>query len=137
MLLPAAVIIFPISYIVGDVLTEVYGYRRARRVIWLGFLCARQDENRHPRALVVDAHDWLNAGGTRDGLSGLRHPGVCRNHSIRRVNYHHLVTQWLVNSVLEASVTPLTYGVVNILKQRDGLDVNDCETRFTPLLVEE
>jgi queuosine precursor transporter len=38
-LLPAAIIIFPISYIVGDVLTEVYGYRQARRVIWLGFLC--------------------------------------------------------------------------------------------------
>lgn len=35
----AAIIIFPISYIVGDVLTEVYGYDRARRVIWLGFLC--------------------------------------------------------------------------------------------------
>ena len=39
LILPAAVIIFPISYIVGDVLTEVYGYRRARQVIWLGFLC--------------------------------------------------------------------------------------------------
>ena len=38
-ILPAAVIIFPVSYIVGDVLTEVYGYRDARRVIWLGFLC--------------------------------------------------------------------------------------------------
>jgi uncharacterized integral membrane protein (TIGR00697 family) len=37
--LPAGVVIFPVSYIVGDVLTEVYGYRRARRVIWLGFLC--------------------------------------------------------------------------------------------------
>lgn len=37
--LPAAVIIFPISYIFGDVLTEVYGYRQARRVIWLGFFC--------------------------------------------------------------------------------------------------
>jgi uncharacterized integral membrane protein (TIGR00697 family) len=37
--LPAAIIIFPISYIIGDVLTEVYGYRRARRVIWLGFFC--------------------------------------------------------------------------------------------------
>ena len=34
---PAAVIIFPVSYILGDVLTEVYGYREARRVIWLGF----------------------------------------------------------------------------------------------------
>lgn len=37
--LPAAIIIFPVSYIIGDVLTEVYGYKMARRVIWLGFLC--------------------------------------------------------------------------------------------------
>jgi uncharacterized integral membrane protein (TIGR00697 family) len=39
LILPAAVIIFPISYIFGDVLTEVYGYAASRRVIWLGFLC--------------------------------------------------------------------------------------------------
>ncbi|MEX0696689.1 MAG: queuosine precursor transporter [Dongiaceae bacterium] len=38
LLLPAAIVIFPVSYILGDVLTEVYGYRAARRVIWLGFL---------------------------------------------------------------------------------------------------
>ncbi|MDH3230110.1 MAG: queuosine precursor transporter [Alphaproteobacteria bacterium] len=38
-ILPAAIIIFPVSYILGDVLTEVYGYGRARQVIWLGFLC--------------------------------------------------------------------------------------------------
>ena len=31
--------LFPVSYIFGDVLTEVYGYRRARQVIWLGFVC--------------------------------------------------------------------------------------------------
>lgn len=37
--LPAAIFIFPLSYIFGDILTEVYGYRSARRVIWLGFLC--------------------------------------------------------------------------------------------------
>lgn len=37
--LPAAVILFPISYILGDVLTEVYGYKIARRTIWLGFFC--------------------------------------------------------------------------------------------------
>ena len=37
--LPAAIILFPLSYIIGDVLTEVYGYSVARRVIWLGFLC--------------------------------------------------------------------------------------------------
>jgi uncharacterized integral membrane protein (TIGR00697 family) len=36
---PAGIVIFPISYICGDVLTEVYGYRRARQVIWIGFGC--------------------------------------------------------------------------------------------------
>jgi uncharacterized integral membrane protein (TIGR00697 family) len=38
-ILPAAAFVFPVSYIFGDVLTEVYGYRTARRVIWLGFGC--------------------------------------------------------------------------------------------------
>ena len=33
-------ILFPVSYIFGDILTEVYGYRRSRRVIWTGFACA-------------------------------------------------------------------------------------------------
>ena len=33
----AGVLFFPISYIIGDILTEVYGYARARRVIWTGF----------------------------------------------------------------------------------------------------
>ena len=36
---PAGIIIFPLSYLFGDVLTEVYGYGVARRVIWLGFAC--------------------------------------------------------------------------------------------------
>jgi uncharacterized integral membrane protein (TIGR00697 family) len=35
--LPGAIVIFPISYIIGDVLTEVYGFAKARLVIWLGF----------------------------------------------------------------------------------------------------
>jgi queuosine precursor transporter len=33
----AGTVLFPISYIIGDVLTEVYGYKRTRRIIWLGF----------------------------------------------------------------------------------------------------
>ncbi len=33
----AGVLFFPISYVFGDVLTEVYGYARSRRVIWAGF----------------------------------------------------------------------------------------------------
>ena len=48
-ILPASIIIFPISYIVGDVLTEVYGFRIARGVIWLGFAAN----------LVVIAALWL------------------------------------------------------------------------------
>lgn len=34
----AGTLVFPISYIFGDILTEVYGYKRSRRVIWMGFL---------------------------------------------------------------------------------------------------
>jgi uncharacterized integral membrane protein (TIGR00697 family) len=49
LVLPAAIIIFPISYIAGDVLTEVYGYGVARKVIWLGFFCN----------LVVVAAFWV------------------------------------------------------------------------------
>ncbi len=33
-------LLFPLSYIFGDILTEVYGYRRSRKVIWLGFFSA-------------------------------------------------------------------------------------------------
>lgn len=36
----AGTLLFPIGYIFGDVLVEVYGYRRSRRVIWIGFGCA-------------------------------------------------------------------------------------------------
>ena len=39
LVLPAAVVLFPIAYIIGDILTEVYGFARARQVIWIGFLC--------------------------------------------------------------------------------------------------
>jgi uncharacterized integral membrane protein (TIGR00697 family) len=37
--LTAGIVIFPVSYILGDVLTEVWGYAPTRRVIWLGFAC--------------------------------------------------------------------------------------------------
>jgi len=35
----AGTILFPVSYIFGDILTEVYGYKNSRRVIWTGFAC--------------------------------------------------------------------------------------------------
>ena len=37
--LDAGNVVFPISYIIGDVLTEVWGFKAARRVIWIGFFC--------------------------------------------------------------------------------------------------
>jgi uncharacterized integral membrane protein (TIGR00697 family) len=36
---PAATLLFPIAFILNDVLTEVYGYERSRRVIWTGMAC--------------------------------------------------------------------------------------------------
>lgn len=45
----AGTLLFPISYIFGDILTEVYGYVRAKRVIWTGFACA----------ISMSAYFWL------------------------------------------------------------------------------
>jgi uncharacterized integral membrane protein (TIGR00697 family) len=39
LVLTAGIVIFPLSYVLGDVLTEVWGYAATRRVIWLGFAC--------------------------------------------------------------------------------------------------
>ena len=47
LVLPAAVIIFPISYIFGDVLTEVYGYAVSRRVMGIGI--GANKKAAHPR----------------------------------------------------------------------------------------
>ena len=37
LVLPAGILLFPLAYIFGDVLTEVYGYARSRRIVWMGF----------------------------------------------------------------------------------------------------
>jgi hypothetical protein len=37
--LPAGIICFPVAYIFNDVMTEIYGYKRARSIIWWGFGC--------------------------------------------------------------------------------------------------
>jgi uncharacterized integral membrane protein (TIGR00697 family) len=59
----AGLITFPIAYIVGDVLTEVYGYAAARRVIWLGFLCNLIAVGTFQLAGVLPAESsWQNQG---------------------------------------------------------------------------
>ena len=52
----AGILFFPISYVIGDVLTEVYGYARARRCIWAGFA-----------ALAVHGLHGLRRGGAAAG----------------------------------------------------------------------
>ena len=61
--LQAADLIFPISYILGDVLTEVYGFKRARRVIWIGFGCSFFAMAAIQLGLHLPAHpDWPDQG---------------------------------------------------------------------------
>ena len=188
LILPAAILIFPISYIIGDILTEVYGYRQARRVIWLGFLCnvitvgaiwigqilspasfwngqAAYERilGYAPRLLVASFLAylvgefanafvlakmkiatkgrwlWLRTIGSTligQGLDSLvfislAFAGIMPLKALLSA----MVAQWLVKSVYEAVVTPVTYAVVNLLKRKEGLDVFDYETRFNPLSI--
>jgi len=189
-IIPAGIIIFPISYIFGDVLTEVYGYRKARRVIWLGFLCnllvvatiyvaqilppapiwdGQAAYERilgfTPRLLAASFAAYLigeftnsfvlaklkvatggkflwvrTIGSTLvgEGLDSavfisIAFIGVIPSSAVVSA----ILTQWVVKSAYEALATPLTYVVVNFLKQREGIDVFDNDTKFNPLLVTE
>jgi uncharacterized integral membrane protein (TIGR00697 family) len=190
LILPAAIFIFPLSYITGDILTEVYGYRRARRVIWLGFFCnfvvvgaiwlgqvlpaasfwdgqaayerilgytprlvfasflaylAGEFANAMVLAKMKIATKgrwlWLRTIGSTlvgQGLDSwvfitLAFFGTIPGKALLTA----IITQWLAKSVYEAAVTPVTYGVVNFLKKKEGVDVYDHETRFNPLLISE
>ena len=188
LVLPAAIIIFPLSYIFGDILTEVYGYRQARRVIWLGFFCNLitvaaiwcgqilpsasfwDGQNAYERILgyapriliasflaylvgefansyvlakmeIATKGRWLwmrTIGSTLvgEGLDSLVFMTLAFTGTIpMKALASAIVSQWLVKSVYEAAVTPLTYKVVNFLKQKEGLDIYDYKTRFNPLLL--
>jgi len=60
----AGTILFPISYIFGDILTEVYGYKKSRRVIWAGFACLALS------AVVFGAVSVLPGESTWQGYAG-------------------------------------------------------------------
>ncbi len=190
LLLPAAILIFPISYIFGDVLTEVYGYRQARRVIWLGFFCnlitvvaiwlgqilpaasfwdgqAAYERilGYTPRLLgasflaylvgefansfvlakmkIATQGRWLwtrTIGSTLvgQGLDSLVFMTLGFAGTIPLTGLANaIVVQWLSKSVYEAIATPLTYGAVNFLKKKEGLDAYDRDTEFNPLLIGE
>lgn len=190
LILPAAIFIFPLSYITGDVLTEVYGYGRARRIIWLGFFCnfvvvgaiwlgqvlpaasfwdgqAAYERilGYTPRLLFASflaylvgefanamvlakmkiatkgRFLWLRTIGSTlvgQGLDSVVFISLAFFGTIpAKALLTAIVTQWLAKSVYEAAATPVTYGVVNFLKRKEGVDVYDHGTRFNPLLISE
>ena len=181
----AGILFFPVSYVIGDILTEVYGYARARRCIWAGF-CAllfmafmamvvvalppspdwkgqaayEQVFGQVPRIVLASIvafwagefansyvlakmkiwtagrHLWMRTIGSTlvgQGIDSLIfYPlafyGVWDNSTLLLV----LLTQWALKVGWEALLTPLTYAAVGFLKRREGIDVYDRSTDFTP-----
>jgi uncharacterized integral membrane protein (TIGR00697 family) len=181
----AGILFFPLSYVLGDVLTEVYGYARARRVVWAGFAAlvfmagmswivvalppapewTGQDAynvvfGATPRIVLASicafwAGELVNAfvlarmklltdgkylwtrtiGSTVAGQgvdSLIFYPlafwGVWEPDLVLKV----LVTQYVLKVGWEVLLTPVTYKVVGLMKRREGIDVFDRGTDFTP-----
>jgi uncharacterized integral membrane protein (TIGR00697 family) len=181
----AGILFFPIAYVLGDVLTEVYGYARARRCIWAGFAALlfmafmawvvvalppagtwhgqaayEQVFGQIPRIVFASIaafwagefansyvlarmkiwtegrHLWTRTIGSTfvgQGVDSLIfYPlafyGIWDDHTLLIV----LATQWALKVGWEAVLTPVTYAVVGFLKRREGVDVYDRDTDFTP-----
>ena len=188
LILPAGIIIFPLNYILCDVLTEVYGYEQARKVIWLGFICnliavaafwvgkiippapvfeAQPAYERilgsTPRFLLASVIAYLSGefansfilakmkiatrgrwlwtrtiGSTLVGqgidtiiVLTIAFIGVLPLSVLGTM----ILSHWLIKTVYEAAITPLTYWVVNYLKRKECIDIYDYKTNFNPLRV--
>ena len=181
----AGIMFFPISYVLGDVLTEVYGYANARRCVWAGFaallfmafmsfvvvaLPAAGGWNgqaayesvfgstwRIVAASVIAfwAGEFVNSfvmakmkiltggkklwtrtiGSTVFGQavdSAIFYPiAFLGNWSTQQV-LTVMVTNWLLKVLWEVLLTPVTYAVVGWLKAREGVEVFDEGTNFSP-----
>lgn len=188
-IVPAGVVIFPVSYILGDILTEVYGFRWARRAIWLGFLgnlvavaaiwvagllpspAFWQNQGAWdtilgftPRLLLASfvaylVGEFANStvlakmkvwtGGkylwsrtisstlVGQGLDSLVFIAIAFGGLMApAVIMTTVVSQWLFKSAYEIIATPLTYFVVNRLKQAEGVDTFDIATNMNPFSFE-
>ncbi|MBL0922930.1 MAG: queuosine precursor transporter [Sphingomonadaceae bacterium] len=181
----AGILFFPLGYVIGDVLTEVYGYARARRVIWAGFVglifmafmswvvvelppaagwegqaayesvfgqvwrivfasitafWAGEFVNSYVMARMKiwtgGRHLWTRTIGSTvvgQGVDSLIfYPlafwGVWSNSQVITV----MVTNWLLKVGWEVVLTPVTYIVVGWLKRKEGVDIFDEGTNFTP-----
>jgi hypothetical protein len=181
----AGILFFPLGYVIGDVLTEVYGYARARRVIWAGFVAlifmafmswvvvalppaagwegqaayesvfgqvwrivfasiaafwAGEFVNSYVMARMKiwtgGRHLWSRTIGSTvvgQGVDSLIfYPlafwGVWSNSQVITV----MITNWLLKVGWEVVLTPVTYAVVGWLKRKEGVDIFDEGTDFTP-----
>ena len=183
----AGILFFPLGYVIGDVLTEVYGYARARRCIWAGFAAlifmafmswvvvslppAEGWTNQPayeavfgqvPRIVFASvvaflAGEFVNSivlaklkvitkgrylwtrtiGSTVFGQgvdSLLFYPLAFWGASgwTQEAVLTVMVTNWALKVGWEVVLTPVTYAVVNFLKRKEGVDVFDSATDFTP-----
>lgn len=181
----AGILFFPLGYVIGDVLTEVYGYARARRVIWAGFAglifmafmswvvvslppaegwegqaAYESVFGQVPRIVLASIvafwagefvnsyvmarmkiwtqgkHLWSRTIGSTvvgQGVDSLIfYPlafwGVWENEAVITV----MVTNWGLKVLWEVVLTPVTYVVVGWLKRKEGVDLFDEGTNFTP-----
>ncbi|MDE2435801.1 MAG: queuosine precursor transporter [Sphingomonadales bacterium] len=181
----AGIMFFPISYVLGDVLTEVYGYANARRCVWVGFAAmlfmafmswvvvklppaagwngqaaydsvfgntwrivaasitafwAGEFVNSYVLAkmkiLTAGKMLWTRTiGSTVFGQavdSVIFYPvaflGIWSSDQVLTV----MVTNWFLKVMWEALLTPVTYAVVGWLKRREGVEVFDTGTDFSP-----
>ncbi len=181
----AGILFFPLGYVIGDVLTEVYGYARARRVIWAGFaglvfmafmswvvvelppaagwegqaayesvfgqvwrivfasvtaFWAGEFVNSYVMARMKiwtgGKHLWSRTIGSTfvgQGVDSLIfYPlafwGVWSNSQVITV----MITNWALKVAWEVVLTPVTYAAVNWLKRKEGVDIFDEGTDFTP-----
>ncbi len=181
----AGILFFPLGYVIGDVLTEVYGYARARRVIWAGFaglvfmafmswvvvslppaagwegqaayesvfgqvwriviasvtaFWAGEFVNSYVMARMKiwtkGKHLWSRTIGSTvvgQGVDSLIfYPlafwGVWSKEQVITV----MITNWLLKVGWEAVLTPVTYAVVGWLKRKEGVEIFDEGTDFTP-----
>ncbi|HNN56124.1 MAG TPA: queuosine precursor transporter [Novosphingobium sp.] len=185
MIYGAGILFFPVSYVLGDVLTEVYGYANARRCVWTGFAAmlfmafmstvvvalppaegwsgqaayesvfgntwrivaasvmafwAGEFVNSFVMAkmklLTGGRHLWTRTIGSTlfgqavDSLifTPVAFWGIWSEQQVLTV----MVTNWALKVLWEALLTPVTYAVVGYLKAREGVDVFDTGTDFSP-----
>ena len=183
----AGILFFPVSYVIGDILTEVYGYANARRCIWAGFAAMifmalmsmvvvalppaegwtgqeayEQVFGQVPRIVLASiiafwAGEFANSyvmarmklwtqgkalwsrtiGSTVIGQgvdSALFYPIAFLGSAgwTAELVVTVALTQWFLKTVWEAVLTPVTYQVVGFLKRREGIDIYDSDTDFSP-----